>query len=67
MRKIGFPATAVLLALALVSCKEGGVVAIDQVAVERGEGGAYAISWSPAGGPGRKTVTAAKSAVTARW
>lgn len=51
MRKIGFPATAVLLALALVSCKEGGGGAIDQVAVERGEGGAYAISWSPAGGP----------------
>ena len=51
MRKPGFPATTVLLALALAGCKSGSGGVVDQATVERGDSGAYTLSWNPVGGP----------------
>lgn len=51
MRKIGFPATAALLALALAGCKSGSGGVVDQAAVARGNDGTYAITWNASGGP----------------
>ena len=51
MRKIGFHTTAVLLALALAACKSGSGGVVDQATVERGDSGAYTVTWNAGSGP----------------